>query len=250
MKEQEILLQDKWLEINYHFALMKSNWDNINKDKAKYSREFKYEFNSLVNSFRSITFVLQKCFKNKHSEFEKWYSEVQIILKNDEFADKIHQLRNINQKEGNIHPKIVEIKTLNKYFNQRIVYTPISPNKNKLLEKLELSEKGVPKNIVEYDFIPIMSSFDNSKVIEFNGEEDFEKIKEEKTKELIKDVAIQVERKKMEITKEDFINSSFVEYKIILLDREYDWNTFINECYRLILFFKEKCLEAVELFVN
>lgn len=249
MTEQEILLQDKWLEINYHFGLIKLKWKDIieSNDKSKKSKEFKYEFNSLVNSFRSITFVLQKCF-NKHKDFKEWYAPVQAELKENEFAKIIHELRNINQKEGNRYPDIVEIRTLNKYFNQRIVYTPIAPNRNKLIDRLNMSKEDVHINIVDYDFIPILDAFDNKIEFRVNEGEAYEALREEKEKELTAKLFSQINQKKSEITEAEIKKSEFIKYKIMLLDVEYEWEKFIEECERLIIFFREKCLEAVNLF--
>jgi hypothetical protein len=104
------ITQDKFQETTYHFSRLKAKLDEIinEKDfnKLVYSViEFRYELNACVNSYRATTFALQSEHRKKFGEkFEKWYQVAKDKITSDQFSKIIQELRNINQKEGNIYP--------------------------------------------------------------------------------------------------------------------------------------------------
>ncbi|HRH50583.1 MAG TPA: hypothetical protein PLP23_17645 [Panacibacter sp.] len=65
----------------------------------------RYNLTAFVNSFRSVTFCMQKELRTKFGDtFEKWYKEYGYELFNHEFSKVIIEMRNINQKHGNTFP--------------------------------------------------------------------------------------------------------------------------------------------------
>lgn len=105
----DFVVHDKWQEAIYQAKKMlksfKDYQNNFSDNQSQFLQEFRYDFNAFVNASRSVTFILQKVY-NKIPEFENWYKEKQEILKNDEFAKKVLDLRNLNQKQGNTYPMI------------------------------------------------------------------------------------------------------------------------------------------------
>lgn len=254
MKEQEIILIDKWIESKYHLKRMKEKWFEIqseNADKSKFSRDFKFEFNSFVNSCRSITFVLQKCFKNKAEGFENWYEKIQEELKQNDFAKMIVELRNINQKEGNKYPDIIEIKIINKFFQSEITYSPIPDNKSQLFDKIKLTEnqkKLIPINLIDFNIVPRLENFEINLVYDNISDESYEetciKMEELLVRETLKEISIKIS----EITEEEIKNSYKIPNKLRIKNNTYSWEAFYNECNKLLSYYKEKCRESVELF--
>ena len=73
--------------------------------RLDYTKEFRFELNSFVNSHRATTFALQSEYKSKlGAKFTSWYGKNLVKITNDEFSKILKELRNINQKEGNIYP--------------------------------------------------------------------------------------------------------------------------------------------------
>ncbi len=57
---------------------------------------------------RATTLVLQKEYKSKHGKkFEDWYSVKVKDINANTFFSTLKELRNINQKEGNIYPTFI-----------------------------------------------------------------------------------------------------------------------------------------------
>lgn len=102
--------QDKFNEVKYNFAKLKAKFKEIEEEVEfinllELINEFRFDLNSFVNSYRSTTFTLQAEHKSKHGDiFIKWYETARKKITDDEFSKIITELRNINQKEGNIYP--------------------------------------------------------------------------------------------------------------------------------------------------
>ncbi|WP_415328926.1 hypothetical protein [Chryseobacterium sp. MMS23-Vi53] len=254
MTIQEKILQDKWLECIYHMDRMKDKWFEIQTDGAKkniISREFKYEFNSFVNSCRSVTFVIQKCFKNKVEGFDDWYQGVQDALKQNDFAKVLVDIRNTNQKEGNRFPDIIDVKTINKYFQSETTYSPFPIEGNNLLSRLNLSEeekKTISPNISNFDIVPILENFDINLVYDNKPEETYEEIKKNMEKMLIQETFKMISQKISEITDDEFKNSSKAPSKLKINEKIYTWDEFYDECKKLISFLKDNCINCIQLF--
>lgn len=108
---RHIHTRDKWEEAIYHARLMlKSFKDYTNlsindNEQQKHLKAFRYNFNAFVNSSRAVTFVLQKVYRHDHG-FIEWYTIRRNALTSNDFAKRIVELRNLNQKEGNMYPMI------------------------------------------------------------------------------------------------------------------------------------------------
>jgi hypothetical protein len=252
MTEQEALLLDKWLESRYHLKRMKEFWNKMNSesDKTENSKYFKYEFNSFINSVRSVTFVMQKCFKNKHPDFENWYLEIQNFLRENEFSKSVNTLRTINQKEGNFHPDIIEIRKINEYFNTSTTYSPIPLNNDGILFKSIPKEEqiNIPKNIRHCEIVPNHDSFKKSGIFEFDLNKDYDEQHERYTNSLISEMIKEIELKKREITVDEMKTITFLEYKLKVLNTTYTWDDFEKECNKMIEYLKQKCLEGIKKF--
>lgn len=254
MTIQEKILLDKWLEANYHLKRMKEKWfENQNEgvDKSKESREFKYEFNSFVNSSRSLTFVMQKCFKNKAEGFETWYENIQEELKRNEFAKLLVDLRNINQKEGNKYPDIIEVRVINDYFLFETTYSPFPSENNDLIDKMNLSEeqkKQISQNIVNFNIIPRIENFDINLTYDNKPEETFDDIREKMEEILFTETFKQIATRILQITDDEFKNASKAPSKLKIKEKIYSWETFYEECTKLLVFYKQSCIECVKLF--
>ncbi|MBC7694496.1 MAG: hypothetical protein H7141_03525 [Burkholderiales bacterium] len=100
----------------------------------------RYDLNSFVNSSRSVTLVLQKDFKTKfRPKFENWYTKEKMDLDKLPFAKILLELRNINQKEGNIYPTFEFISELeNDFFTFELDYT-------KPIDEIFVNEKLIAK---------------------------------------------------------------------------------------------------------
>ena len=254
MTVQEKILQDKWLECAYHLKRMKKKWFEIQEegvDKRIVSREFKYEFNSFVNSCRSVTFVMQKCFRNKAKGFEKWYEKIQEELKQNEFAKIVVDLRNINQKEGNKYPDIIEVRIVNDYFQSEITFSPFPVEVNDLLNKVKISEeqkKLIPENIVNYNLAPRLENFNINLVYDNKIDETYEEARTKMGEILIAETFKEIAIKMSEITEDEFRNTIVAPSKLKIKKNIYSWDSFYEECNELLNFHKEKCLECVKKF--
>lgn len=254
MTIQEKILQDKWLECVYHLDRMKDKWFEIQTDGAKkniISREFKYEFNSFVNSCRSVTFVMQKCFKNKVDGFDEWYKGVQDKLKQNDFAKVLVDIRNVNQKEGNRFPDIIDVKTINKYFQCEITYSPFPIEDNNHFSSLNLSDeekRNVSPNISNFDIVPILENFNIDLEYSKKNEETDDEAMENMQKILIFETTKVINQKLTEITKDEFNNSIKAPSKLKINQKIYTWNDFYDECEKLISFHKDSCLMCIKLF--
>ena len=255
MSIKEQILLDKWLECNYHLDRMKNKWLEIETEGVKkdvISREFKYEFNSFVNSSRSLTFVMQKCFKNKVEGFDDWYKDLQYELKKNEFAKVLVEIRNTNQKEGNRYPDIILVKTINKYFQLEITYSPFPIKGNKLLENLNFSEeqkKLFPENMSNACISPILENFDINLTYDNKPEETYEEVKENMDRILIQEVIKRTSEKMSEITEEELKNTSKAPSKLSINHKTYEWSEFYEECKNIVSFHKKKCRECIKLFM-
>lgn len=104
---------DKEKEAFYHFKNFKQKLEKINHIKSikellievEYLR---FDINAFINSLRATTLVLQKEYRSKFGEaFNTWYSEKVKEIEAIEFLKILKELRNINQKEGNIYPTFI-----------------------------------------------------------------------------------------------------------------------------------------------
>lgn len=114
MKVQNLKVTfDKIRETRYHYDNLRILYKQIECENdifklVRFIRAFRYEINSFVNSHRATTLTLQKECRNKYGEkFNEWYATALEELINDEFSIIIKELRNINQKEGNIFPTFI-----------------------------------------------------------------------------------------------------------------------------------------------
>jgi hypothetical protein len=255
MTTQEKILQDKWLECVYHLDRMNEKWLKIQSEKAEkniVSREFKYEFNSFVNSCRSVTFVMQKCFKNKAVGFEDWYQGVQDELKKNNFAKILVDLRNTNQKEGNKYPDIIQVKAINKYFQSETTFSPFPIQESNFLNGLEFSEeekKLLPNNISNFNLVPIIENFGINLVYDNKPDETYEEVRDKMEKILLQKISKEISIKMSEITEEELRNAQIALNKLKIEQKIFTWEEFYGECKKILLFHKEKCLECIKLFV-
>lgn len=254
MTTNEIIILDKWLESAYHLRRMKNKWfenqaDNANKSKI--SKEFKYEFNSFVNSSRSITFILQKCFKNKHADFDSWYNAVREELNQNEFAMTLLEIRNANQKEGNKFPDIIEVRRINDFFNTETTYTPIASDNSSLTDKLNLTneqKQKLSRNIVDFRIVPNLEKFDINLTYDNKSDEGYEKVLENMGEMLNLEILKIISIKKSEITDEELKNMTKIPSKLKIKNETYSWESFYGKCENLLDFYKIKCMESVKLF--
>lgn len=107
------ITQDKFNETRHHYWRLNGIMHSILVEKS-FSRivdmimEFRYELNSFVNSHRATTFTLQAEHKSKLGiKFNFWYEGALKPLLQDDFSKILKELRNINQKEGNLYPTFV-----------------------------------------------------------------------------------------------------------------------------------------------
>jgi len=109
MKKFRVTL-DKIKETNYHFDRIYEISEKIKCENNFYklfplTKQFRYELNSFVNSYRSTTFNLQKECRTKYGQrFEEVYQSALQKIIDDDFLKIVKELRNINQKEGNLYP--------------------------------------------------------------------------------------------------------------------------------------------------
>lgn len=248
---QEILLTDKCDEARYNLYKLNSVWKDLHSRKniRHDSIILKYEFNGFVNSLRSITFVLQKCYKNKHPEFEYWYSGVQDELRQMDFAQLINKLRVINQKEGNKFPDLIEINKINEYFNAEITLSPFIEERNNILKKedLSLSDKLVLHHSKGFDFVPNIEMFQDFE-IQYDNSDNEENLFENMIKAGWMELQKRIMKKKTEIKVEEISNMSFLRYDLTLLEQRYSWKQFIHECKKILTFLENKCNESCKMF--
>ncbi len=101
---------DKLNESAYFFNNVKKLVRKLELEKSQEAiipliQSLRFELNSYVNSHRSTTFTLQAELKTKFGDqFENWYSKKIIELRSHPFSKTLLELRNINQKEGNLFP--------------------------------------------------------------------------------------------------------------------------------------------------
>ena len=77
-------------QCEFHLNIMKN---------AKNTEEFEIGFNAFVISARTVTFVLQKEYKNIDN-FENWYSGKQTEMQDNDICKFFVKLRNSIEKEG------------------------------------------------------------------------------------------------------------------------------------------------------
>lgn len=104
--------QDKFNETRYNYHKVKDKFEEIKSEKdlgklIELILFIRYEINSFVNSFRATTFALQSEHRRSHGEkFEDWYKKSIDKINSDPFSKAVKELRNINQKQGNIFTNI------------------------------------------------------------------------------------------------------------------------------------------------
>jgi hypothetical protein len=217
---------DKLNETAYHYNRLKSLLDEliIEKNGEKLVlliQNFRFELNAYVNSHRATTFTLQSELRNKFGDFfENWYSKKKEILKGHPFGKTLLELRNINQKEGNLYPTflikresglMIYIHEFDLIDSKRRFLKPYNflPKSNKIT--FDLPQKGIgenPNELTEQE--ESFLKFQLFKTIK----EDLESIKNEKSFEVFK---IRIERFNNEYTPSQFLNN-LKEMGILLED--------------------------------
>lgn len=123
---------DKLNESSYYFNKVQDiieefKIDNSPKTMVKLIQEFRFELNSYINSHRATTFTLQAELRTKFgTQFETWYSKKIETLRNHPFSKTLLELRNINQKEGNLYPTFL-IKRETENFKILYEFDLVSP---------------------------------------------------------------------------------------------------------------------------
>lgn len=143
------ITQDKFNELWYNFSHLKKKYEEIENEKEFNKHinlvlDFRYEVNSFVNSYRSVTFTLQKEHRSTHGQkFEDWYNSAIKALTEHPFSKTILELRNINQKEGNVEPTFEFVGTTEKW----VITFDLDPNdeKNNFIGKYTMKFKREEK---------------------------------------------------------------------------------------------------------
>ncbi len=153
--------QDKFTETKYYLKKIKENLELIQKE-TKFTEivdkifEFRYALNAFVNNYRSTTFALQKEHKKNGELFADWYSRALKPIIEGEFTKVIQDLRNINQKEGNIYPTFEfkgSTQDTNIFFELDFTSNQDSFVTSYRMESIGMnSEKPVKANIADIQF--------------------------------------------------------------------------------------------------
>ncbi len=99
------VVTNKLAEARYYLARMRhESATYVARDGAALTRLW-FSISAFVTAARSTTFVMQKSF-SAHPGFALWYANVQAILKKDDTAIMILNLRNTMQKHGNSWPRL------------------------------------------------------------------------------------------------------------------------------------------------
>jgi|GEM_PF-3955837 len=178
------LTQDKLRETKYYLDRVTATLEKIKSttdmlEVVKEGLYMRYDLNSFINSSRAVTLVLQKEFRRKYdAEFDNWYALKLQKLKQHGFSEKLKELRNMNQKEGNKYPTlelITELEKVNLFFE--LDYTQAS---GKTLIKYGMFVKG-SENLPNAAPVPTINST-NSDLPKLT-EEDKDKLLDEISKE-------------------------------------------------------------------
>lgn len=101
---------DKLNESGYYFQKVQNLISELKFEKSPEAivlliQNLRFELNSYINSHRATTFTLQAELRTKFgAQFESWYSKKIFELRKHPFSKTLLELRNINQKEGNLFP--------------------------------------------------------------------------------------------------------------------------------------------------
>ncbi len=87
---------EKFGEALYFFKCMHETVNNI--------KTFPYNLSAFLSALRSITFHLQKQFKNKDERFKEWYKRKQEEMKNDPLLKMLDNIR-----DEAVHEKPIEM---------------------------------------------------------------------------------------------------------------------------------------------
>lgn len=241
---------DKWKEATYHLALMKKygllfiaskNLKEPVKDDPLVN--FRYEFNAFVNCCRSVTFVLQKTF-SKYEGFQEWYSEKQALLGDNSFAKSLNYLRNMNQKEGNYYPHIINIYRVNDDFTFRSTYSAIPEDIYK--------DPRISKHMIASNLQLEQNPNEEEEIIEYDNPEgaSYEEIREEMHNILIKEYLKDYYQRFQKITQEQIQNMKFLRHEILIKDQEsFTMENFLKRCDNHIDLLREICKEAEQKFL-
>lgn len=282
MNIEIINLHDKWKESTYNYNKLKPYCKDIklcdirtlnSKDYYLKVIRLKYEFNSFVNSIRSITFVLQKTFRSKGVKFENWYNEKLKLLESNELSTSLSRIRNINQKEGNFYPEIKCRYSINNdlIFSKTITTIPknditggidiyvtnfqIEMKSNSYMQDIKFNKEspsrskfyGVNVERIDEKTHQVLSK----KEIKIPKKMKFHKVEKILNEDLIKNYIIELNEKKQRITEEDVKNLAFID-NMIVLDRNitYSVDEFLKKSLELIHLLKDICMEAEKEFSN
>ncbi|QBN17914.1 hypothetical protein [Flavobacterium nackdongense] len=245
-------ITDKWNEANYHYFRLKKYgilFDEGHEEeyitKKKYLMNFRYELNSFVNSSRSVTFIIQKVFKNKFEGFDEWYQEIQETLKSNKFAKIVLNLRNKNQKEGNFYPQLVTYSKINNDFSFKRIESVISVGKQ--------IDIRIPDNIVSYEIITDIDFNDLDITLEYDNSNDtsLDEIRKGMIDLAIREYHKEVILRKQNLTEDDMKNMKFKKYTLVLGEgSEYSISQVIEECEENLNFLKKTIFEAKSKFLN
>ncbi len=106
--------------------------------------EFRYYLSALVSAARSITLVLQKDLRSKHSpQFDDWWSEKKQTIPDSPISfETIRNLRNILQKEGYKIPRVIDLINRDAIFeNATVLFDTVTSD---LTIKFKIPEGGGP----------------------------------------------------------------------------------------------------------
>jgi hypothetical protein len=149
------LTRDKLNEAIYYFNIFETKLNGINqlsllKDIFMAVEHLRFDINSFTNSMRATTLVLQKEYKSKHGkDFETWYADKLKEINANSFFNTLKELRNINQKEGNIYPTFI-FKTETSKGNVLFEVDYVG-EKGKIIKNLILD--GVPDEYEHYKML-------------------------------------------------------------------------------------------------
>lgn len=145
---------------------------------AKYNyfkpNSFILNLNNLIQSLRSVTFILQKN-KNPLPNFENWYQEWQEVMKKDDILVWLKKARNYIEKEGDLETlSKVRLSIINSYFEPPIFETVISPFIRteeflRIITKIKPKEINLEKGFLRAERLWVDSQLESRELIEANA---------------------------------------------------------------------------------
>ena len=209
------LTKDKLKETHYHFDRVVRTLNEIEKSTdileiVSKIQLVRYDLNSFVNSSRSVSLVLQKEFRTNFGEtFEKWYQKEKEDLSKLPFAKILIELRNINQKEGNIYPTFEFIAELeNSFFTFELDFTkPIDKifvNQTLTAKHYSTDKQNFKKESTETKIHELNKKFENElfKLVENVYSDALKEVNEKNNFRLHK---LKVDRFDIDLTKKEFL---------------------------------------------